>query len=1316
MFTSALPTVNGTGAIATDIPDSSSATVSQGTGTNNTLIPAANGYLGVAALHSTGANAVIGAEFDQIYFTPSGGGPTAPIVTSSAATSVTTTAATLNGNVPSDGGDAVTDRGFVYNTSPGVTIADNKTNVAGTTGAFTLTPTLAVNTQYFFKAYGINTLGTTLSSPELSFYTLANTPSAPTVANPTQTSLDVTVGSGDGNPAATAYAIQETTSGNYVQAAGTLGAVAVYATAATWGTKTVTGLGSNTTYTFQVKARNGSSVDTAFGSSASGTTSPGTPSVTTEAASAATTSSATLNGTVTGDGGGAITDRGFYWNTTGTVTTSDSILSEGGTSVAAYSKDLNGLLVNTICYYRAYATNAAGTTLDTADTSFYTLANTPNAPTVDGATGTTLNVTIGTGDGNPAITTYAIQESGGQYIQSSGALGGSSFYQTAAAWGTKTVTGLSGLTSYTFAVIARNGALAETASGPTASGTTLVAPTLLAGWDFQTTATGGTAAAVAPNSPSSYQANIGVGTIYLDGTNNSSTWITATTGNEVTSFAGTALNAGSGFATSTTSPACLALVGGTSNSANGKFVVFKFSMTNRKDLGVSYATQGTGTGFSTQAWEYSTDGTTWTSAGTISSIPSSFATQSLSTITALNNASTAYLRLTPSGASSASGNNRIDNIQLIATDTYSVTYDANAGTGSQTDASSPYSFGSTVTVLGVGSITRPGFTFNGWNTASNGSGTSYSPADTFTISASTTLYAQWTAAPNGPPIAVDDTAMTEQNKNLVVSGATLVSNDSDPESQPLTVVSVGNALNGSVSISAGIVTFVPDLNFTGIASFEYTVSDGSLTDVGLVTVTVTPDVTPPDTSIDSSPTNPSNNASPSFTFSGNDFDGSGVASFECDLDGGGFAACTSPKSYTGLADGLHTFQVRAQDAAGNTDPVPAQVAWTIDTVGPEIVPNSPLPDTTANIVQKYTLTASDNLALGAVTIHYAVKGGEPSSAVCAVTMTFGTPAESYDCDIPGQADGSFVTYYVTASDTAGNTTQSPAGVPDLYTVGVVAIPSGTYTDLSLGDGVTLAGDTTANGIVTFGGVVTTGANTLELGCDATIAGAGAGNYVNGNVKKDYCAVGAFTYPVGQNGYTPLDVTITSVSGASSLTVSSLDSRDAIFDPAQSLKRTWVLTETGNITVDLVFNYLAGDVAGDESAYILWKTDAGSPVNVGGTVNAAAHTLSLSGVSSFSRWTGAGPLAPTASEVSVSGRVLTANGQGIRNARVSVSGNTLPQRLYAMTGPFGFYRIDGLEAGETYVVTVGAKTYVFQVPSRVITLADSVEDLDFIAQP
>jgi hypothetical protein len=69
LFTSTLPTANGTGAIATDVPSSANASVNQGSATDATLTPSANGYFGVAALHSTSASAIIAAEFDQIYFT-----------------------------------------------------------------------------------------------------------------------------------------------------------------------------------------------------------------------------------------------------------------------------------------------------------------------------------------------------------------------------------------------------------------------------------------------------------------------------------------------------------------------------------------------------------------------------------------------------------------------------------------------------------------------------------------------------------------------------------------------------------------------------------------------------------------------------------------------------------------------------------------------------------------------------------------------------------------------------------------------------------------------------------------------------------------------------------------------------------------------------------------------------------------------------------------------------------------------------------------------------------------------------------------------
>ncbi|MFH1012582.1 MAG: S-layer homology domain-containing protein [Candidatus Peregrinibacteria bacterium] len=135
---------------------------------------------------------------------------------------------------------------------------------------------LSVNTTYTFKAKAKNgnSTETALSSASTALYTLANVPGAPTVDDIMYTTLDVTIDE-NSNPSNTTYAIQETGSGNYVQAAGTLGASAVYQTYTVWGGAsgvTVTGLTNNTVYTFAVIARNGDSMDSIASSGTTETT------------------------------------------------------------------------------------------------------------------------------------------------------------------------------------------------------------------------------------------------------------------------------------------------------------------------------------------------------------------------------------------------------------------------------------------------------------------------------------------------------------------------------------------------------------------------------------------------------------------------------------------------------------------------------------------------------------------------------------------------------------------------------------------------------------------------------------------------------------------------------------------------------------------------------------------------------------------------------------------------------------------------------------------------------------------------------------
>src|SRR5439155_17095340 len=112
------------------------------------------------------------------------------------------------------------------------------------------------------------------------------------------------------------------------------------------------------------------------------------------------------------------------------------------------------------------------------------------------------------------------------------------------------------------------------------------------------------------------------------------------------------------------------------------------------------------------------------------------------------------------------------------------------------------------------------------------------------------------------------------------------------------------------------------------------------------THTWTVDLTAPNTTIDSSPSSPSNNTTPTFTFSSSE---SG-STYECRIDSGSWSTCSSPDTLSpALSEGSHTFQVRATDQSGNTDPTPASYTWAVDLTAPntsiDTAPGDPSNDT-----------------------------------------------------------------------------------------------------------------------------------------------------------------------------------------------------------------------------------------------------------------------------------------------------------------------------------------------------------------------------------
>ncbi len=148
-------------------------------------------------------------------------------------------------------------------------------------------------------------------------------------------------------------------------------------------------------------------------------------------------------------------------------------------------------------------------------------------------------------------------------------------------------------------------------------------------------------------------------------------------------------------------------------------------------------------------------------------------------------------------------------------------------------------------------------------------------------------------------------------------------------------------------------------------------------------------------------------------------------------------------------------------------------------------------------------------------------------------------------------------------------------------------------------------------------------------------------------------------------------------------------------------------QTGG-TFDLSHNVIASG-GGSNSSGGPYRVDGTAGQNLAGTLSTGG-TFSLRG--GFWAFEAA---APTAAFVGISGRVLTADGRGIRNARLILTDQNGIVRM-TQTHSFGHFRFVEVLAGRQYVIQVDSKRFKFAEPARVIIVIDEISDLDFIALP